>query len=122
MAPPSPPLEFSVVLQDGIARLWYARAAQNVRESMKILDAVDKHLFSTGVFRLLIDSRDADRTPPKVQSHIWIWLRDHTQLRMVATLMHSRELGRNVRSGGAERGVRIRAFDDEETALVWLKG
>jgi len=118
---PRPPLDFRIEVQDGIARLWYARPAQDVGESMQILEAVDAKLFSTGIFRLLIDSRDADRTPPKVQSHIWIWLRDHSQLRMVATLMHSRELARSVRAGGADRGVRIRAFDAEDAAIAWLK-
>jgi hypothetical protein len=91
-----------------------------VAEADAILAAIDAELDRTGRQHLLIDSRASDRTPQEVQDHIWAWLAGHIGLRGVATVMQSAELAGTVRRVGVTRGIRIRTFNDDEAARIWL--
>jgi hypothetical protein len=104
----------------GVVKVWHGRSARNLAEAETVLAAIDDALTRSGIHLLLFDSRDADRTPAPVQNRIWQWLTEHAELRRVATLMHSRELGKGVRVHGTGLGVRIRAFSSEDEARTWL--
>lgn len=107
-------------VEGGIVRCWHARSANDESEARAVLDAIDRALERSGIELLLLDSRDANRTSPEVQAVIWNWLSGHPKVRKVATLMHSKELGKSVRLAGAGQGVLIRAFHDEDRARTWL--
>ena len=110
-----------IQIDGGIVRCWHARSAHDEDEARAVLGAIDDALNSSGIELLLLDSRDANRTSPGVQAVIWSWLSGHPKVRKVATLMHSKELGKAVRVAGAGQGVLIKAFRDEDKARVWLR-
>ncbi len=107
-------------ISGGVVKVWHARSARNDEEAEAILAAIDRALETSGIDLLMIDSRDADRTPPEVQARIWTWLTNSSRIRKVATLVQSAELATNVRATGVGHGVLIKAFHDEDEARRWL--
>ena len=92
----------------------------DVVEAAAVIAEIDDALASSGIERLLFDSREADRTKPEVAAAIWAWLSSTTRVRRVATVMNSEVLSANVRSTGVGMGVLIKAFATVEEAERWL--
>jgi hypothetical protein len=111
---------FRITVQGGYVRAYHARSARDEDEVREVLAAIDAVLGETSIDLLMFDSRDADRTPPEVAAVIWSWLQKRVAIRKVATLMHSHGLSRNVRRASAQGGVRLKTFEDEEQARLWL--
>jgi hypothetical protein len=104
----------------GILRIWHARPARDDVEAELLLATIDREIRRTGIHNLLFDSRDAERPTDGVQEHIWQWLGRHDVVRKVAVVMTDQERERLVRLAGAQKGVRVKVFGDEESARSWL--
>jgi hypothetical protein len=111
----------SVESREGYVHVWHGRAARDVEEWEGLRVVVEGELPERGA-RLLFDSRDSDQTPSDVQAAIWNWLQTCSSLERVATLVQSSNLAVSVRMQGIAKGVRIRAFAEEDEAVGWLTG
>ncbi|MEM1413911.1 MAG: hypothetical protein AAGH15_03380 [Myxococcota bacterium] len=121
-APGPPPSLDALFVRDGMVVARHARGAASLDEMEAVLVAFDALLERTGAGLLLLDVRRVVETVPAVQERLWEWMAGHPRLLRVAALMESREDGRNMRTDGAERGVRLRVFPEEPAARTWLLG
>lgn len=109
-----------IELAAGYVRVWHGRSARNVAEVEEVIACIDGALADARARRLLMDSRDSDRTPAEVQSRLWTWL-EQAELQRVATLIRNEMLGVSVQMQGLSRRVKVRAFGSEAKAIEWLR-
>ena len=100
--------------------VYHARSARDLAELDEVIKALEAALAETGVTLILFDSRDSDTTPDDVGARLWEWLHEGPVSR-VATLIKSEMLQISVQLKGLAQNVRLRAFDDEQEALEWLR-
>ena len=109
-----------LVRKPGYVRVWHGRSARTLEEADAVLNEIDQAMDRWQTYRLMFDSRDADRTPADVGARIWSWLSDHPRIERVATLVQSGELADSVDLQGIGNDIRIRSFHAEPAAERWL--
>jgi len=108
-------------VSESYVRVWHRRSARDLAEVEEVIDAIEDALADALHRRLLLDSRDSDRTPEEVQTRLWAWL-SQANLDRVATLIRNEMLGVSVQMQGLSRAVKVRAFGSETKAIEWLSG
>ncbi|MFK7987929.1 MAG: hypothetical protein AB8I08_18060 [Sandaracinaceae bacterium] len=84
------------------------------------LAAIDAALRKSGLFRVLWEARPAQVHPPEVRDHIWAWLERAEYLAVSSVMVNSEMLRVSVNLSRVASGVRLRAFDNRESAEGWL--
>jgi hypothetical protein len=98
--------------------------AEGVAETVAITNAfhrdVEAFLRSSGLTRVVWDSRRIEPPPPAVRAYNWSWF-ERTELVKAAAIVVNSELIRvsgNMRS--LSRQLRLRSFNDPDEAVRWL--
>jgi hypothetical protein len=112
--------DLTISPMDGYLRIWHRRPARTREELRLILSTIDGELGAHGLTRLVFDSRESKYEAGDVQQDMWAWLTGHRELTRVATLVQSELLATSVNMTGLSKGVKIKAFHDEPTAVAWV--
>lgn len=98
--------------------------AEGVAETVPVTTAfhrdIEIFLRSSGLTRVVWDSRRIEPPPPAVRAYNWAWF-EHTDLINAAAIVVNSELLRvsgNMRS--LSRHLRLRSFNDSDEAVRWL--
>ena len=104
---------------DGFVHVSHSRSARDMSEVEEVIEKIDAALDQCSQRRLVFDSRRSDRTPDEIQVRLWNWLVASRPER-VATVVTSDMLAVSLKMTGLSKGVKLRAFDDEDTAARWV--
>lgn len=112
--------DLTITPMGGYLRIWHRRPARTRDELHQILSTIDGELATRKMTRLVFDSRESKYEAGDVQTDMWAWLTSHPTLTRVATLVESELLATSVNMTGLSKGVKIKAFHDEATAVGWV--